>query len=498
MQPRHPPKKKHPDSAYLIYSTSYQTNLSFETINSSHSEHEKIIPFRTHTSTYAEKLHQVSEFIMLPLRWSGQMLARLIEPNPGENKGSRLRSLAIRLMAVIGFILLLPLALVSFIVGFPLRMVDHLFRPSISHLRDGNAKPDKKPALTKQKPLHIRTHNLGFVLSTVGIVSDLRDATIRAKELTLKINKDSKSPDIICFQEAFHEDAVRILCEGIQVQYPYIIHSVAPQISGFSSGAMIASKYPLLSVDFERFTCMVGPEKLSPRGIFKVSLATERGEFVLYNIHTQALPGEKRAQARLMQLTRVHQMMAEDLSQNSDIHQVLVGDLNASRVAAWGEESFYPLHQAEEAVLNFIESSFHDPFLIDHDVTAKRTRDNPVFLATDQEDQQAMTLSEPSGTFYSGPMFHCASFFEAQLNQYEQESLLPKPEKDVRRKISEESSWGTKEWQKQQIANTARFDYILFPKKSKLQAQVEIRNIGGNEFSASTDHLPVDALVWTP
>ena len=57
-------------------------------------------------------------------------------------------------------------------------------------------------------------------------------------------------------------------------------------------------------------------------------------------------------------------------------------------------------------------------------------------------------------------------------------------------------TWGTKAWKDDQTANTARFDYVLFPKAAKLEGKVEIRNIGGNDQSASTDHLPVDARVW--
>jgi len=67
----------------------------------------------------------------------------------------------------------------------------------------------------------------------MNIAFDLRCPSVRAKEIANSICIDYDRPDIIFFQETFNEDATKILCESLQLLYPYIIHSVAPQICGY-------------------------------------------------------------------------------------------------------------------------------------------------------------------------------------------------------------------------------------------------------------------------
>jgi endonuclease/exonuclease/phosphatase family metal-dependent hydrolase len=392
---------------------------------------------------------------------------------------------------------LAPFAIISLAIGFPLRIVDHLFRPAFSFFGGKKSQPANKiPTMTEQQPLHIRSHNLGFVPSTMAIVGDLRDTTERAKELSKRIIKDKKAPDMIFFQESFHEDATQILCKGLQKKYPYIIHSIVPQISGFSSGALVASKYPILKADFERFQHMIGPERLSPRGILRVRFSTQQGDLLIYSVHTQALLGQERAQARLQQLRRVHEMMQEDVKNEPNVHQILIGDLNTSRLTAWGEDNLQPTGQAEEPVLKFVAENFNDPFLRDHDpVTGKRTKNTPYFLETDQQSLMQPELQEPSGTWYHGPFAKRGLLLNTKLRRDREKHHQPAPEKVVH--ISEQPSWGTRQWHREQTANTARFDYTLFPKNSTLEGHCEIRNIGGNRVSPSSDHLPCDLRFWS-
>ena len=119
--------------------------------------------FHTHTSVHAERLHRLSEAILLPARWSAQLLGCIIQPLAGEDKDRAILGLAYRILSLALFIILLPLTLVSLCLGLPLRFMDHTFRPIASHI-DYSASTDaqsKELKLTRDHPLHIRSHNVG-------------------------------------------------------------------------------------------------------------------------------------------------------------------------------------------------------------------------------------------------------------------------------------------------------------------------------------------------
>jgi len=448
--------------------------------------------FRTHTCPEAETLHAISEAILLPGRLSMQLLARSIHPLPGKNKDSYLLGLAIRVATLAAFTLMMPLALTTTIIGFSLRCIDHCYRPQISYINCAKTAPPPL-LLTKENPLSVRTHNLGFVSSSMSVLGDLRPPEERAKEVVQSIIGDPHKPDIIFFQEAFHEDATRILCEGIKEEYPYIIHNVRPHLSGFSSGTLVASKYPPKEVEFEQFSEFLGPEALTPRGIARVELESTQGPLFIYGVHTQALNGEERAASRIRQIDELQEMIAKDRG-----IQVVCGDFNTSRISIWGDDNAEPKNQAEVKVLERFSSYFNDLFLKDHDEkTGQRISGTPKYLAADNARMNE-ELSEPSGSWYYGPLadkgfiLYWKLHFDRLLFGRDTPTKLPN--------IGEEpSGWGTNRWHAKQIANTARLDYILLPKNSQnLDGRVEIRRtiVPKDAQSSSSDHLPVDGRVW--
>jgi endonuclease/exonuclease/phosphatase family metal-dependent hydrolase len=482
--------------AHLIYPNEFNVKVENQQLDQIGKD-----AFTRFTSGHGKRLHQVSEFILLPTRWFLRMSSFIVEPSPGENKGNKIRDAFVRGGAIVAMVVLIPFAIPSVIIGFTLRAIDHLTRPFLSYHKKESA--ITQPELSEDKPLHIRTHNVGFVPAFMRVANDLRDTNQRAKELVSEIEKDQAAPDVICFQEVFNEDATHTLVEGLSQKYPYIIHSVAPCLSGFNSGAMIASKHPILEFDFERFQHMQGPERLSPRGIVRFRLGTPEKPILIYSIHTQALIGEDRAKARLEQLKRVAELMDADHKNEPGTPQVLVGDFNSSRVTAWGEDNLNPGGQAEEKVLNYIAGEFVDPFLKDHDeVTGVRKMDEPMFLEADKQRLGLTTLTEPSGTWQHGPAVEGTLVYKsvtAYNNADRKKNKQPAPVKVEEIKGLEKVTWGTPEWNKEQPAKTARFDYCLFRKrqgeKQALDAHVEIRNIGGNQ-SAISDHAPVDAKIF--
>jgi endonuclease/exonuclease/phosphatase family metal-dependent hydrolase len=456
--------------------------------------------FHTHFSPNAEWLHQLSEMILLPGRWNAQLLGYVFEPLPGANKDFPSWGLTVRVAAFVLWVLSVPFAVLSLAVAFPLRCIDHQFRPAFSYFDSSmedqaQVKHLSGLVLTAQEPLHLRTHNLGFTTSSMSIGADLRHPEERAQEVVDSIVQDQMPPDIIFFQEGFHEDAVSLLCQGIKLQYPHILHTLAPQITGFSSGSIVASKYPIESIKFHALAYMLGPERASARGITRILLNTPSGPLLVYGVHTQALIGEARAIARFNQLEEIRQFMEDDLKEHIGASQILVGDFNTSRVSAWGEDN---IGQAEERVFNRLEQYFDDLFLQDHDqTTGKRVRWDPMFL---DHDNQAMgeDLEEPSGSWYHGPFADRGFILSSKMDIDRRAYLYPDPQIAAGIYVRP-SIWGTQRWRAEQTANTARFDYILVPKgQGKLQGRAEIRRVAvpPQAQSAPTDHLPVDALIW--
>lgn len=469
---------------------------------------QKAGTFHTHISERAELLHKISETVLLPARLNAQLLGKVIHPLAGANKGNILWGVAIRISALVLWILSLPVALLSVVLGFPLRSIDHCYRPIISFFNN-SANPGARTksvsdlVMTKDQPLHVRTHNLGLVPTSISGVIDLRHPLERAQEIVDFIVNDPKKPDIIFFQEAFNEDAVKLLCEGIKHEYPFIIHNVAPEISGINSGTMVASKYPIQEVKFQRFRRMLPPESMSPRGIIKVRLESTQGPVLLYGVHTQALIGENSAQVRVEQIEEIKNRMAEDAKQEPGAAQIVVGDFNTSRINAWGKDNRDPKGQAEEEVLDRLAKHFDDLYLRDHDpLHGKRTKDEPCYLHIDNERMDEKNLVEPSATWYHGPLANSGSLLSWKMiyESWKYKRPLPKKVKDI---TILKSTWGTPEWRTQQVANTSIFDYILIPRikgdlAKPLDGRVEIRRIvvPKGAQSASSDHLPVDGQIF--
>ncbi len=210
----------------------------------------------------------------------------------------------------------------------PLRFIDHGYRPAMSYMKDSDCDVGQRPLLTQNSPLHVRTQNVGFVTSGLSSINDLRHPITRARELAEGIVNDASQPDVIVFQEAFHEDASWALCQGLQKKYPYIIHSVAPHVSGFNSGMMVASKHPIDSASFHKFEDMIPDieKACAPKGVLKVSLKFGEKTVMLYGAHTQSMLSEGKSAARLKQFKAVAKMMREDFEENTGVLQIFAGD----------------------------------------------------------------------------------------------------------------------------------------------------------------------------
>ncbi len=435
--------------------------------------------------------------LLYPWRKSLQFLGRTVQPMPGENKGNILKNLGVRGASAAACILLMPFAIFALGAALPFYLYGHSQRPYISAI---DTSKETAPFLDFKGRLDVRTYNLGFTYESTSIVGDLRPPVERAKEIARHLLEEKECPDVICFQEAFHQNATQTLCEEIKKQYPYTIHNVAPHALGLSSGMLIASKYPIEEVSFRRFNDLIGPETLSTRGLLSVRVQLGKHFFAnIYNTHLQALHGIQRAAVRQQQLENIVKWMEEDnqkdvsreKSGRKKVGDFLMGDLNVSELNINGKRN-----NLEQKTLSFINKHFIDAFAHDHDaVTGERLKGSPRFLNAENSK-----LIEPTASSYNGPqankiVFLIKEHLERLFYGVKHGEKIVEPNPKV--------AWGTLDWsQGPREANVVRYDYQLVKKSTAAPGlsvfATEIEHIATNAQSAPSDHLPLRAIYSYP
>ncbi len=447
-------------------------------------------------------LHALAGWARVPIDFSLRAFAHVVEPLPGVSEERLLWGLAVRVTALVFFLLSVPVAVVSLVAYFPLKWADYSYRREGCFVDTSDRVAVKPaPALTVEEPLHIRTHNVGLVPPYMSVIGELRPPRERAHELLESVVNDPHQPDVICFQEVFDEESMELLVRGLKEVYPFVIAHVAEdRFTPLHAGTLIVSKMRIERFKHYELGHMIGPEKLSHRGISQITIKTADDRSLdIYSIHLQALIGEGRAEARYEQLKDLGEILERDRDESSDL-QVVVGDTNCQELTVWGEDMVTPSGQSEEKVAQVISEQFDDLFLLDHDAkTGRRTEGEARFLHSDNRKMRE-ELEEPRGSWYQGPF--SGGFkrdwvqFKAYLDRVWHGRPAPKVDKAL---CEQQSEWGTRHWKHKQLANTARFDRVLVPKGSSLTGSVEIRRVAtrfeAEPLSAPSDHLPVDALI---
>lgn len=465
---------------------------------------EKLKPqtkYSTHLPAHSKdaSIYSVAQNTLLyPWRKSLQFLGRVVQPMPGENKGNIIKDLGVRGGSAVACVLLMPFAIFAVGAALPFYLYGHSKRPFISAMDTSNA---TAPISDFKGRLDFRTYNLGFTYESTSIVGDLRPPVERAKEIASHLLEEKDGPDVICFQEAFHHTAAQALCEEIKKRYPYTIHSVAPHPSGLSSGMLIVSKYPIEEVSFRRFDNLIGPEKLSTRGLLGIRVQLGKHSFAnIYNTHLQALHGKQRAEVRQQQLDQIVKWMENDnkgdIERETDgrtkIGDFLMGDLNVSALNINGKRN-----ELELKTLSFINKHFIDAFAYDHDaITGERLKGSPRFL-----NAENTKLIEPTASSYNGPQANKIVFLikerlESFFYGVKHGEKVVEPNPQV--------AWGTPEWSKgPREANVVRYDYQLVKKSTAAPGfsvtSTEIEHIATKAQSGPSDHLPLRAIYsYTP
>lgn len=446
----------------------------------------------------AERCFQIAKTCFKPWKATLSLMSHIVQPHPGKGKGNSFNGAVIRLSSLIGFFAGIIPSLAIAAIGLPFYAYSHTYRPIIGYINtcDINNNSANQPSQNKTHGTHqltMRTHNVALVHNFMRISNDLRDVEKRANELADAILKDHNAPNVMCLQETFNEDAIKILCDRLKNKYPYIIHSVAPHISGFNSGLMVLSQYPIEDISYHRFENCLGEEKLATKGLLGARIKVGDKYVQIYNVHTQGLPGHKRAEVRLKQLKQVLEWIEDDLKKNNDNNQpapsrtMLLGDFNISQLSAWGE-----FNDEEQASFDLLKERFDNIFDKDHDpVTHIRTSGDRMF-----NDGKP----ESTGTWENGPFPEKPSIFKFEDWSYRKWNGLP-PKKIDKRVNHIPSKWGyEKQWNPS--TTSACFDYILSLKRkegSELRpndrAEIHRIDLATGQPSGLSDHLPVDAVI---
>jgi len=477
--------QKFPNSTFFWFKNNQQQYW-----RSSFTELSKEKIFHTHQSSdsTSEKAYRAAHRVMLmPWKKTLQLAGYVLQPFPGENKKHFLIGLVKRINCFAGCLLLSPLSVFSLTCGLPLHIYGHCKRPFLSVI-DQSQKIS--PLSENKNQLDVRSYNLGFTYETTSIIGDLRSPSERAREIAQHIAQEKECPDVICFQEAFHIDATQILCDSIKERYPYIIHNVAPHGLGLCSGLMIASRYPIEEVFFRRFNDLLGPERLSTRGLLGVRIKLGNDVYAnVYNTHLQALHGKQRAEIRVNQLNKILQWMDEDNKRDAKDHRkkigdFFMGDLNTSPLDLMGRQNLL-----EKRMQDLLNKHFINAFNVEHDeLTGKRLRGKTTFLPP--------SLEEPSASSYNGPQANILAFktkelFEKIVHHYQPGTSIKDPKPKFK--------WGTPQWTEgSREANIVRYDYQLLRKPTHpsltISATAEIEHITTHAQSGPSDHLPIRAI----
>ena len=87
--------------------------------------------------------------------------------------------------------------------------------------------------------------------------------------------------DFICCQEAFDRDCAKLLVHELHKVFPWVVYDVGicgikANLCGLNSGLMVASRYPILDVDFKQFDTKTGLDHVCDKGLLMIKVHVRR------------------------------------------------------------------------------------------------------------------------------------------------------------------------------------------------------------------------------
>ncbi|WP_257288295.1 MULTISPECIES: endonuclease/exonuclease/phosphatase family protein [unclassified Endozoicomonas] len=427
--------------------------------------------------------HYVGRFLSRPVSLVANSATKLFAhdrpgksntPAEGEKRKQNVPLWARKVARATAVTLFLVPSLALGALGFSLRMIGNLFRNEISLIQS-----TVPPAIyNPERGLHLMTYNTGLMPSFIRNLNDLRSSQQRSHEIAEALTRNpDATPDVVCFQEAFDQQATKQLCKDLSGHYHHIVHSVAPRETGLSSGLAIASKYPVKEATFRPFSDLAAEDQLANKGLLRIVLDLGNDKTaVVYNTHLQAKDGQTYEAIRYNELLQIRAWVQEDSDNDrrNNIHHhgtFLMGDLNSARSDEQGRVSKNSeFENAMMALGTGFSNSYYDTHDEEND-TRLVDRSESFFVNSDQASIEPEDRREPDGTWYLGAG-----------------NRMHQP-------------WGSRRWKDHpEVARQCIYDFQMVhgDTEKKWASHTEIRQLGldvNNDLeSGLSDHLPVSVI----
>lgn len=210
------------------------------------------------------------------LEWAGRKIVLLEKTDFATTKPTTFSQKA---SFVIRSILSLPGAFMRLLAGLdkPLFQID-----SPKH-----SQPIKQAS--SKAEFSVLTLNAACLPSWITVnFNQLRPTETRAQEIADTIIKNSEQFDVICLQEVFSEEAIKIFRKTLSPTYGWSVHHAGRPYIGFDSGLCIFSKFPIRAADFQKYSALVGEDALTNKGFLCADLDVQGQKVRVYTTHTQA------------------------------------------------------------------------------------------------------------------------------------------------------------------------------------------------------------------
>ncbi|WP_257274210.1 endonuclease/exonuclease/phosphatase family protein [Endozoicomonas sp. SESOKO4] len=264
---------------------------------------------------------------------------------------------------------------------------------------------DVPPAIYQpERGLHLMTCNTGLMPSHNK--NDLRSTQQRYRKIAGALTRNPDiTPDVVCFQEAFVQQATEQLCQDLKGHYHHIVHSVAPRKTGLNSGLVIASKYPVKVATFRPFTDLVEEDRRINKGLLRIVLDLGNDKTaVVYNTHLQASEGQPYEAIRFDQSYQIRKWFEEDSSndrRNKRHHHgtFLMGDLNFARSDEQRLCNDPEYNHNMQALGKDFSNTYYDTHDEENDTRLVESSES-FFVNSDQATINPEDRREPDGTRY--------------------------------------------------------------------------------------------------
>ena len=150
----------------------------------------------------------------------------------------------------------------------------------------------------------------------------------RAQEMVKLLQAEDY--DVVVLQEAFDQRSIRILTEGLRVDYPYMLLPQKRNIFHINNGLMVLSRLPIEDTATIFFDRCAGNDCMADKGAVLIQVSKGEHTYQVIGTHAQAEEGKHYADIRSHQYAQIRELLIEQHAEKG-MTQIVVGDLNTKQ-----------------------------------------------------------------------------------------------------------------------------------------------------------------------